>query len=367
MRNFAVNSERLVAVSKNLGEAVIDPGAWPRLMEDVSAAAGAFGAALLQTDIRTPDIPRTASVDDCFQYYFASDWPAHDTRAERSVPLLMGGQAVVTDQDIVAPEEIRRLDFYNDCALRFGVPWFAGIGLKSGTALWAMVILRTARQGPFEPHEARLLACLAPRLTETATLSRAVGSSALSGVSNALQLVGQPALALNRLGFVLEANTAVQQIFDDEFFVRNQRLIVRDQNASRALEALADQMRTTSDVVDLPAPPIVVRRAARRPLVIRVLPVSGPACTPFLGARVLLIISDLHGRPQVRTSVLTKVFGLTPAETKLASIMAAGISIERTAEQLGLSRSTVRNQLKAVFAKTATRRQSDLVALLSRL
>jgi DNA-binding CsgD family transcriptional regulator len=47
--------------------------------------------------------------------------------------------------------------------------------------------------------------------------------------------------------------------------------------------------------------------------------------------------------------------------------MATGISIERAADQLGLSRATVRNQLKAVFAKTATNRQSELVALLSRL
>jgi DNA-binding CsgD family transcriptional regulator len=58
---------------------------------------------------------------------------------------------------------------------------------------------------------------------------------------------------------------------------------------------------------------------------------------------------------------------LTPAETRLASTMATDISIERVADQLGLSRATVRNQLKAVFAKTATNRQSELVALLSRL
>jgi DNA-binding CsgD family transcriptional regulator len=116
----------------------------------------------------------------------------------------------------------------------------------------------------------------------------------------------------------------------------------------------------------LPAPPIVVRRAAKQPLVIRILPVAGPARSPFLGARALLVISDLQPKPQPQASVLAQTFGLTPAETRLASIMASGISIERAADQLGLSRATVRNQLKAVFAKTATHRQSELVALLSR-
>ncbi len=256
MRNFALNPERLVAVCNNLGDAVVDPTLWPQIMDDICAAAGATGAALLQTDIRTPDIPRTASVDDCFKYYFASGWQARDTRAERSVPLLMGGQPVVTDQDIVTPEEMRRLDFYNECALPFGLPWFAGIGLWAGPALWAMVVQRTARQGPFEPHEVRALACLSPRLTETATLSKAVGRAALSGISDALQLVGQPALALDRLGCVLDANAAAQLIFDDEIFVRNRRLTVRDQHASAALDALADLMRTTRITHPLPLRPL---------------------------------------------------------------------------------------------------------------
>jgi DNA-binding CsgD family transcriptional regulator len=98
--------------------------------------------------------------------------------------------------------------------------------------------------------------------------------------------------------------------------------------------------------------PIVVRRVARRAVVIRIVPVAGPSRTPFLGARALLVISDLHNRSQPPASALAKIFGLTPAETRLASIMAAGISIERAVDQLGLSRATVRNQLKVVFAKT---------------
>jgi DNA-binding CsgD family transcriptional regulator len=365
--NFTLSSERLVAISNNLGDAVVDPALWPRIMDEISAAVGATGAALVQSDVPTPDIPRSASVDDCFKHYFATGWQMRDPRAERGEPLLMRGQAVITDQDLVTPEEMRRLDFYNECALPFGVPWFAGVGLQAGPAFWLMVILRSARQGPFEPHETRLLASLAPRLSQTATLSKAVGQVALSGISNALALIGQPALAVDRSGFVLDVNTVAQQIFDDEIFVRNRRLAVRDKRASAALEELADKMRTARDTALLITPPIVVRRMERQPLVIRVLPVAGPARTPFLGARALLVISDLHNRTQPQSSVLAETFGLTPAETRVASIVAAGISIERAADQLGLSRETVRNHLKAVFAKTETHRQSELAALLSRL
>lgn len=367
MRSSAVNAERLAAAGRRLGDAVIDPTLWPQIIDEVCAAAGATGGALLQSDIRTPDIPRTASVDHCFRYYFATGWQTRDTRAERSLPLLMRGQPVVTDQNIVTPEEMRRLDFYNECALPFGLPWFAGIGLWAGSALWAMVIQRTWQQGPFEPHETRILALLAPRLTETATLSKAVGRAALSGITNALKMLEHPALALDRLGFVLDANAAAQQIFDDEIFIRNRRLTVRDHQASQALKALTDRLQTTSDAAPLPVPPIVVRRAVKRPLVLRVLPVAGPARTPFLGARVLLVFSDLDRRPAPAPSVLSQAFGLSRAETRVAALLATGTSIAQAAEQLRLSRATIRNQLKAVFTKTATRRQSELVALLSRL
>jgi DNA-binding CsgD family transcriptional regulator len=47
--------------------------------------------------------------------------------------------------------------------------------------------------------------------------------------------------------------------------------------------------------------------------------------------------------------------------------MAEGLSPERAAEELKIARGTARNHLKAVFAKTATHRQGELVALLSRL
>jgi DNA-binding CsgD family transcriptional regulator len=57
---------------------------------------------------------------------------------------------------------------------------------------------------------------------------------------------------------------------------------------------------------------------------------------------------------------------LTPAEGRVAALIAQGIAPERAAERLGVSRETVRNQLRAVFAKTGTHRQSELVALLAR-
>jgi DNA-binding CsgD family transcriptional regulator len=64
---------------------------------------------------------------------------------------------------------------------------------------------------------------------------------------------------------------------------------------------------------------------------------------------------------------LKRVFGLTAAETRLALIVGRGLSLETASETLGVSRETVRNQLKSIFAKTSTHRQSELVALIAGL
>ncbi len=122
-----------------------------------------------------------------------------------------------------------------------------------------------------------------------------------------------------------------------------------------------------------PTPPasilhaIVVRREADRPLVIRVLPVGGAAGSPFLGARALLVFTDLGRKPGPDPGVVARVFDLTRAEARLAALVATGTGPGAAAKKLGVSRETVRAQLKAVFAKTETHRQSELVALLLRL
>ena len=65
-------------------------------------------------------------------------------------------------------------------------------------------------------------------------------------------------------------------------------------------------------------------------------------------------------------AILRTIFKLTNAEARLAAHLASGESIEAAAAKLAISPLTVRTQLKAIFTKTNTHRQSELVALLSR-
>jgi DNA-binding CsgD family transcriptional regulator len=56
-------------------------------------------------------------------------------------------------------------------------------------------------------------------------------------------------------------------------------------------------------------------------------------------------------------------FHLTPAESRLATWISSGMSLRDSANQIGITYETARNQLKAVFAKTGAHRQAELVAL----
>ena len=76
---------------------------------------------------------------------------------------------------------------------------------------------------------------------------------------------------------------------------------------------------------------------------------------------------ELYAFPAPSVRLLQEFFKLTPAEARLAQFMARAETIEDAACALSVKLCTARSQLASVFEKTATARQAELVALLSRL
>lgn len=359
--------KKLETAKVRIGEAAVDPTQWVSLMEDVCAATGTAGAALLQSDVRTPDIPTTRSAAEYFKNYFHNNLHLNDVRAVRGVPLLLSGKSVVTDQDIFRSErEMMRDPLYANLD-EFGIRWWAAIGFQAGSALWGFALQRTPQEGPFEAFEVAALAQLSQSLTNAATLSHASGRQVLLGVINALNHIKKPALAMDRYGLVIDANDSANALFDDELRIRGRRLIVADGAARASLDDLVDELRNGQQTEALSVAPIVVRRRDRRPIIIQAVPVPVAAKSPFLGARVILILNDLDQKRSIQASLLLKAFDLTPAQARIASLLVKDLSLEEIANSLSVTRETVRNQLKAIFAKTGTSRQAELVSLLLRL
>jgi DNA-binding CsgD family transcriptional regulator len=57
------------------------------------------------------------------------------------------------------------------------------------------------------------------------------------------------------------------------------------------------------------------------------------------------------------------LYDLTPAETRVFLLVAAGMEQSRIARLLGIAPATVKTHLHRVFDKTGCRRQADLVKL----
>jgi DNA-binding CsgD family transcriptional regulator len=82
--------------------------------------------------------------------------------------------------------------------------------------------------------------------------------------------------------------------------------------------------------------------------------------------QAIVVLVDLESHPTAAQRDLIEAFRLTPAEARLAIRLAAGESIETVADKLGIAYETARNVLKSIFHKTETRRQGELIALLTR-
>lgn len=279
---------------------------------------------------------------------------------------MMAGE-VITDHDVMTPEQIRSDPMYNNILFPAGFQWFAGVGFRAESAAWALTLQRTGREGPFEARDKPLLARLAPRLTEAATLATAVGRTAIHGITNALDLIGRPAVAIGQFGQALGANRRAEAYLDRDLLVRKGRLALSDKAADSELARLVEGFRTVGGLQAAGMPPIVMRRPARRPLVLQPLPVPPTARNPFFGARAIIVLTDLEGDAEFSQSLVARIFNLTPAQANIAVRIAAGRSLEEVAAELGVTLETARHHLKVVFGKTDTHRQGELVALLNKL
>ncbi|KAA0970701.1 helix-turn-helix transcriptional regulator [Aureimonas fodinaquatilis] len=89
---------------------------------------------------------------------------------------------------------------------------------------------------------------------------------------------------------------------------------------------------------------------------------AGTAADYFAGPMVAMLIEN-EPVPLLPANVqhVAATYSLTSAETRVFAAIAAGSSVSTIARDAGLSRETVRSQLKAIFSKVGIHSQKDLV------
>ncbi|ATQ42294.1 alpha/beta fold hydrolase [Caulobacter mirabilis] len=143
--------------------------------------------------------------------------------------------------------------------------------------------------------------------------------------------------------------------------------------ARRATEAFGFtplEARLAEALLDAPnlgaaAERIGVGRETAREALKKALRKAGARRSPDLVRRLMDLMCGDHPPPRRLEAVLAASFGATAAEARAAARFASGLTAREVAHDLGLSETTVRGQLKAVFAKAGVGKTKDLVRLAS--
>ena len=78
----------------------------------------------------------------------------------------------------------------------------------------------------------------------------------------------------------------------------------------------------------------------------------------------IVFVSDPTRQMTPSQTALMELFGMTPTEAKLASLLAGGEKLEDAARRMAITAGTARVHVKNIFRKANVGRQGDLIRLI---
>lgn len=236
----------------------------------------------------------------------------------------------------------------------------------------ALFVCRDHRSRDFDAAEIALLRILLPHLEQAVDLHSAVDqldSERLLYAATIDRLLVGTAI-LDESGKVMRCNRAAQQLLasHDGLDCRQDKLCAfgaqDNRNLQKAIQAVLQQRRRGNDEhVEVL---ILARPTGDMPLnlLLRPIALSYQAQGGLQRPAVAVFIRDPADSPQASRKLLRSLFQLTRTETEVAMLIMDGLTLDESAETLGVSRNTVRAHLRGVFAKTGVTRQAQLIKTL---
>lgn len=362
-----MSSSAFDGLLERIYEVSVVPELWPSLIEDLSQRTeAAFGSllAISNGDVATMKFIGTEPALAVIGDYMALGIPDLNSRIRLGTPLVARGD-FITDFDIQTAEQIAEDPFYKDFLHPRGFGWFCATGydLPSGDSL-LFSIERHRERGPFEPAFVDFLNAVRPHLGRAALLSARLSFERARAMTASLDAIGIPAAVLRQGGAVSVANASFAGLVPAVLQDRRGRLTATHRPAdallATAIEAVAGPL-SSDHVQSIPIP----AGADHPPLVLHVVPVRGAAHDVFARASAIVAITPVDRAKVATAEVIQALFDLTPAEGRVARLIAQGRTIAEIARGSGQSAHTVRAHVKSVLGKTGTGRQAGLAALLA--
>lgn len=340
-------------------EATFLPERWASVLGGLKTLSHSASAALIlyDDDVRSRDVVSCRVMTEAPASAPAIDWAASvrlrhmlSARPTRFVPV----DSFVSAEESAADPVWARLRAEGRCwqlCTLIPMPGGAAMGIVAERGGVGYTAQEIAKLDELRPHLAR-----AGLVSTRLSLSRA------KNAVDVLARIGFAAAILTSQGRACALNERFEALSPGICCGVSGRLTVRDQRSHRRFDDALAQMRDGGGggVSSLP----LTSGSGREAAIIHLVPLSGTARALFEVADLLLIVTAPNDSGP-SAAILSGLFDLTPAESRLACHLIRGVKLAEIASATGVSITTLRSQLSAVFAKTSTNRQPELLSLLS--
>ncbi|HEY5300286.1 MAG TPA: LuxR C-terminal-related transcriptional regulator [Acetobacteraceae bacterium] len=313
----------------------------------------------------------TARIDpraeEIYVQHFASRNPFIRRYATGPWPL-----AVMTDEDSFPKDEFVRTEYYNDFLRPLDIHSVAVVRLARRNGLQSTLnVTKPKHKGQFTSAELEIARRLHPHLIRAFNLSRTFADlrARSAGLAAVLDRSSHGVLLLDDTGRINHANVAAERLLGegDGLRVVGGRLGAWRSDIARRLEALIGQAGRRDGAGRTGGSMALPTRSRLLPLSLTVAPLRIDRPLARTDDSVLVCVTDLAAGISLPVQRLSALFGLTPAEGRVALALFEGATPGEVAVRFDVSPRTVRVQLTRVFEKTGTNRQAELARLMMRM
>ena len=370
-----VTSSPFVKLLNLIYEAALDAAVWPKVVESLCEVMEAPKAKLF-TPLLAPEkggMALCVGIPEAANQLWATHYMEHDVwvQAGFAKGLIREGNTVL-DSDLVPAEEFEKSKIYREHLRLFDIGRLcSGIvfdGSNPTLVATFVSVVRGLRQ-PFTLVERKRMEMLVPHLSRSLGLMYRLRDADLKAAASLATLERLPSgiVLVDRDGRICYANVEASTLLaarDGVADVGGVFSVTTEghQQWQAVLKSLIDPI--VAEVPHFSEAVVVSRSSCKRPLVLQAAPIA--TCAGFPSDVVgILFIGDPERPLELNQQLARELYGVTAAELRLAEHLCAGQTVGEAAQQLRISEATVRTQLSALFQKTGTHRQADLLRALS--
>ncbi len=369
-----ISQDQVLDLISQIYDAGLDANRWGDTLEKFTTAVQAQESILRIIDVKRKGIVR---------YYHHNKDPHwlkaygdHFIKIDPYMALLHQSTKPVIDctQHLIPDREIRKIPFYHEYLAPTNTHYGAGglIEVNAASKIY-LTFQRSFNKGGFTNEHLKLFKILVPHINKSILIGNRTRQLALEAetLKNSLSLINRAILLVNRRGETLFANCAAEELVSKHqgLALTPQGLTLSVRSEHRRLQETIFNATTKRSNDSIPTAGGMKYHYPGNEnwMSILVSPLN-PETVDFdfeTTRCALIFLSENRPDPGINPGIVSEIYKLTSAEAKITVLLCQGMTLNQIAEQLRISSNTARTHLKAIFDKTDTSRQAELISLVN--